>query len=45
VWSACSWLLQVAQGPRLLRLFAVTNLSEAVGFFANRNHFAALLFC
>ena len=39
-------LLQVAQGPASpLRLFAVTNPSEAVGFFANRNHFAALLFC
>lgn len=38
-------LLQVAQGPESpLRLFAVTNKSEAVGFFANRNHFAALLY-
>jgi O-antigen ligase len=38
-------LLQVAQGPSSpLRFFAVTNSSEAVGFFANRNHFAALLY-
>lgn len=38
-------LLQVAQGPESpLRFFEVTNDSEAVGFFANRNHFAALLY-
>ncbi|MCL4767794.1 MAG: O-antigen ligase family protein [Hyphomicrobiaceae bacterium] len=38
-------LLQVAQGPQSpLRFFAFTNPSEAVGFFANRNHFAALLY-
>ena len=38
-------LLQVAQGPTSpLRFFAVTNASEAVGFFANRNHFSALLY-
>jgi O-antigen ligase len=38
-------LAQVAQGPgSSLRFFAVTNESEAVGFFANRNHFAALLY-
>jgi hypothetical protein len=38
-------LLQVAQGPDSpLRFFAITNPSEAVGFFANRNHFAALLY-
>jgi len=37
-------LTQVAEGPASqLRFFANTNLSEAVGFFANRNHFAALL--
>ena len=36
-------LLQVAQGPTsALRFFAFTNASEAVGFFANRNHYAAL---
>jgi O-antigen ligase len=38
-------LLQVAQGPNSpLRFFENTNLTEAVGFFANRNHFAALLY-
>jgi O-antigen ligase len=38
-------LLQVAQGQASpLRFFQTTNLSEAVGFFANRNHFAALLY-
>lgn len=38
-------LLQVAQGPESqLRFFEVTNPSEAVGFFANRNHFAALMY-
>lgn len=38
-------LLQVAQGPNsALRFFAFTNTAEAVGFFANRNHFAALLY-
>ena len=36
-------LIQVAQGPASgLRFFEFTNPSEAVGFFANRNHFAAL---
>ena len=36
--------LQVAQGPDSpLRFYAVTNPTEAVGFFANRNHFAAFL--
>jgi O-antigen ligase len=39
-------LLQVAQGPSSsLRFFEFTNGSETVGFFANRNHFAALLYC
>ena len=39
-------LIQVAQGPESpLRFFEVTNPMEAVGFFANRNHFAALLYC
>jgi O-antigen ligase len=38
-------LLQIAQGPASrLRFFAPTNVTEAVGFFANRNHFAALLY-
>lgn len=36
-------LAQVAQGPESsLRFFEYTNPTEAVGFFANRNHFAAL---
>ncbi|MGO8781354.1 MAG: O-antigen ligase family protein [Rhodomicrobium sp.] len=36
--------LQVAQGQASgLRFYAITNPTEAVGFFANRNHFAALL--
>jgi O-antigen ligase len=36
---------QVAQGPASsLRIFEYTNDTEAVGFFANRNHFAALLY-
>jgi O-antigen ligase len=39
-------LIQVAQGPASgLRFFEITNPSEAVGFFANRNHFAALIYC
>lgn len=38
-------ILQVAQGPTsALRPFPVTNPGEAVGFFANRNHFAALTY-
>jgi O-antigen ligase len=39
-------LTQIAQGPNSpLRLFTETNATDAVGFFANRNHFAALLYC
>lgn len=46
VVSVLLGLLQVAQGPSSpLRLFEYTNLTEAVGFFANRNHFASLLYC
>ncbi len=38
-------LLQVAQGPDSgLRLYGLMNATEAVGFFANRNHFAAFLY-
>ena len=45
VLSALLGLLQISQGPSSpLRFFAITNASEAVGFFANRNHFAALLY-
>jgi O-antigen ligase len=37
--------LQVSQGTGSdLRFYAITNPSEPVGFFANRNHFAALLY-
>ena len=37
--------LQIVQGPHSgLRFFEFTNPSEAVGFFANRNHFASLLY-
>jgi O-antigen ligase len=38
-------MIQVAQGPSSpLRFFAFTSGEEPVGFFANRNHFAALLY-
>jgi O-antigen ligase len=38
-------LMQVAQGPSSpLRFFENTNPDDTVGFFANRNHFAALLY-
>lgn len=44
VGSASLGLLQLAQGPTSsLRFFEFTNVTEAVGFFANRNHFAALI--
>lgn len=43
--AAALGLLQVAQGTRSpLRFYAVTNATETVGFFANRNHQAALLY-
>ncbi len=43
--SVFAGLVQVAQGPLSpLRFFEYTNPTEAVGFFANRNHFAALLY-
>jgi O-antigen ligase len=45
VLSVFVGLQQIAQGPNsLLRFFENTNASEAVGFFANRNHYAALLY-
>lgn len=45
VLTAFLGLLQISQGPSSpLRFFTITNASEAVGFFANRNHFAALLY-
>jgi hypothetical protein len=38
-------VLQVLQGPdSSLRFFAISNRTEAIGFFANRNHFAAQLY-
>ena len=44
VFSAVIGLAQVAQGPNSpLRPYPLTNPTEAVGFFANRNHFAALI--
>lgn len=44
--SAFVGLSQVAGGTAGgLRFFEFDNSSEAVGFFANRNHFAALLYC
>ena len=45
VVSAFLGLLQVAQGQASpLRFYQFTNPTEAVGFFANRNHFAALIY-
>ncbi|MGB6910931.1 MAG: hypothetical protein WBE01_14590, partial [Methyloceanibacter sp.] len=39
-------LIQLAQGQRSpFRFFEITNPEDAVGFFANKNHFAALLYC
>ncbi|TCK16733.1 O-antigen ligase-like membrane protein [Ancylobacter aquaticus] len=38
-------IAQVTQGPAsALRFFEISNRTEAVGFFANRNHFAAQLY-
>ncbi|HEY8063931.1 MAG TPA: O-antigen ligase family protein [Methylosinus sp.] len=37
---------QLAGGPNsTLRFYSMTNASAAVGFFANRNHYSALLYC
>jgi O-antigen ligase len=39
-------IMQLTQGQTsFLRPYAETNRTEAVGLFANRNHFAALLYC
>ncbi len=39
-------LAQLSQGPNSpLRFFDVTNADDAVGFFANRNHFATYVNC
>ncbi len=36
--------IQIAQGQKSsFRFYDITNINEAVGFFANRNHFATLL--
>jgi O-antigen ligase len=46
VLSVFIGLMQLAQGQSSkLRFYEVTNDTEAVGFFANRNHFSALLYC
>ncbi len=46
VLGAFVGLTQVSQGPfSALRFFETAHKSEAVGFFVNRNHFAALLYC
>jgi O-antigen ligase len=46
VAGAVLGFVQIAQGPASpLRFYAVTNPTEAVGLFANRNHYAALLNC
>jgi len=39
-------LVQLMEGPSSpLRFFPITNPGDSVGFFANRNHYAALLYC
>lgn len=44
-FSVLVGLMQVAQGTSSsIRFFEFTNIEDAVGFFANRNHFAALLY-
>ncbi|KFN48865.1 O-antigen ligase family protein [Arenimonas composti] len=44
VVSVVLGIAQLGAGPdSLLRPYAITNESEAVGLFANRNHFAGLL--
>ena len=46
VASAFLGLGQLSQGPSSpLRFFEETNRADVVGFFANRNHVAALLYC
>jgi O-antigen ligase len=43
--AALVGIIQVVQGPSSpLRFFAFTSDKEAVGFFANRNHFAAFMY-
>lgn len=44
--SVVAGLGQLMQGQASsLRFFPVTNAGDSVGFFANRNHYAALLYC
>jgi O-antigen ligase len=44
--SVALGLAQVGGGASSpLRFYDVTNYEQAVGFFANRNHFSALLYC
>ena len=43
--SLLGWSRSPKDQQSPLRFFEVTNPTEAVGFFANRNHFAALLYC
>ena len=46
VGSAFLGLAQLSQGPSsALRFYEVTNPDDAVGFFANRNHFATFINC
>ncbi len=46
VASVMLGLAQLMQGPAsALRLYPITNPTSSVGFFANRNHYAALLYC
>jgi O-antigen ligase len=46
VLSVILGLVQLMQGTASpLRFHAITNLHSSVGFFANRNHYAALLYC
>jgi len=42
--SVCLGMAQLAEGTKSpLRFYTPTNYDQAVGFFANRNHFAGLL--
>lgn len=44
LFSALLGIAQVSAGPDSdLRLYRPSNLSDAVGFFANRNHFGSML--
>jgi O-antigen ligase len=46
ITSSFLGLAQLSQGPNSpLRFFEVTNPDDAVGFFANRNHYATFINC